>query len=81
MTMTTDYEALLKNLTETRTVAENIRMHCRGLPTEFQEKAEAKMCELMTLQEVVLNFARLEVKRIETLQRITLSQMQTHGHA
>ena len=67
MTTKTDYEILLENLVQTRTAAENIQIQSRELPTEFREKAEAKMCELMTLQEVVLNFARLEVKRIETL--------------
>lgn len=81
MTTMTDYEALLEKLTETQTAADNIHMQTRALPAEFREKAEAKMCQLSSMQELVLNFARLEVVRIEGLQRITLSQMQTRGNA
>ena len=80
-TATVNYENLLDNLSQTRTAAEEIHMSARALPAEFREKADVKMSELASMQVLVLNFARLEVERIDTLQRITLSQMQTRGNA
>lgn len=81
MTTTTNLEDLLENLGTTAELAAKIQSARTGLPSEFQEKADAKMVELSSMSELVMNFAKLEVERLEALQRITLSQMQTRGNA
>lgn len=81
VTTMTNYEDLLETLAETQIAANKIEQTIGTLPIEFRENAQAKMSQLSSMQTLVLSFASLQVARLESLQRVTLSQLQPHGHA
>lgn len=81
VTTMTNYEDLLETLAETQIAANKIEQTIDTLPVEFRENLQAKMSHLSSMQTIVLSFASSEVARLESLQRITLSQLQPHGHA
>lgn len=81
MTTMTNYEDLFETLAETQIAANKIEQTIDTLPVEFRENLQAKMSQLSSMQTLVLSFASFEVARLESLQHITLSQLQPHDHA
>lgn len=78
---TSDRDTILEHIDETRRLAEKIARAGPTLPYEFQAKAAAKLRTLSGMQELVVNFARLESERLDRLQTLRLTQSEPGGHA